>query len=95
MGVVTVLLLVAGCSAATGEDAFIARMKATMRPPVEGSTWEGFLDIGRDICASDMSAAETIQSWNDAGMRPSEAKSIVTAAVETLCPDRKPWLDWH
>ena len=93
MGAVTVVLLVAGCSSATGEGAFIDRMKAGVRPPVEGSTYEDFVQIGRDVCASKDSAADTIKSWSDAGFRDEEARTIVTAAVETLCPDRKPWLN--
>lgn len=93
VGAVTVVLLVAGCSSATGEGAFIDRMKAGVRPPVEGSTYEDFVQIGRDVCASKDSAADTIKSWSDAGFRDEEARTIVTAAVETLCPDRKPWLN--
>lgn len=94
VGVVTVLLLVAGCSAATGEDAFIARMKAGVREPSDKS-YGGLVQIGRDVCGSKDTAAETTQAWADAGFRPDEAKTIVTAAVETLCPDRKPWLEGH
>jgi hypothetical protein len=93
VGVVTLLLLVAGCSAGTGEDAFLDRVKAGVRPPVEGSTYEDFVDIGREVCASTANATDTVQAWADAGFREDEARTIVTAAVETLCPDRKGWLN--
>jgi len=93
VGVVTLLLLVAGCSAGTGEGAFLDRVKAGVRPPVEGSTYEDFVDIGHEVCASTASATDTVRAWADAGFREDEAKTIVTAAVETLCPDRKDWLN--
>ncbi len=91
MGVVTVLLLVAGCSAGTGDAGFVDRVKGSVRTPA-GGDYGSLVQVGRDVCASKDTAAETIQAWADAGFRPNEAKAIVTAAVETLCPDRKPWL---
>ena len=93
VGAVTVLLLVAGCSSATGEGAFIDRVKAGVRTPDGGSTYDDLVQVGRDVCASKDTAADTISAWSDAGFREDEARTIVTAAVETLCPDRKPWLD--
>lgn len=92
VGVVTALLLVAGCSASTGEAGFVDRVKGSVRAPA-GGDYKGLVDIGKDVCQSKDSATATIQAWADAGFRPDEAKTIVTAAVETLCPDRKPWLD--
>ncbi|QOT15886.1 DUF732 domain-containing protein [Paenarthrobacter sp. YJN-5] len=94
VGVVTVLLLVAGCSAGTGEAGFVDRVKGSVRTP-DGGDYGSLVQVGRDVCASKDTAAATAQQWADAGFREDEAKSIVTAAVETLCPDRKPWLDGH
>ena len=94
VGVVTVLLLVAGCSAGTGEAGFVDRVNGSVRTP-DGGDYKGLVDIGRDVCASKDTAADTTKQWADAGFREDEARAIVTAAVETLCPDRKPWLDGH
>ena len=92
MGVVTVLVLVAGCSASTGEAGFVDRVKGSVRTP-DGGDYKGLVDIGRDVCASQDTAAATVQRWADAGFREDEARAIVTAAVEALCPDRKDWLN--
>ena len=92
MGVVTVLLLVAGCSAGTGEAGFVDRVKNAVREPA-GGDYGSLVQVGRDVCASKDTAADTTQQWADAGFREDEARAIVTAAVETLCPDRKDWLN--
>lgn len=92
----TIALLLAGC-AATGDQAFIDAVKPHMREPIDSAgkptgDWSGMLDIGKDICASEDSAADTQESWVNAGMLNDEAETLVKEAVHKLCPDRKDWL---
>lgn len=72
-------------------------MKQDVRPPVDGAGkpvgYEGLVEVGREICEDQAPAAEVVASWAAAGFRPEEAKALVKASVETLCPDRKTWLD--
>ena len=86
-----------GCGAPTGEAAFVDRMKADVRPPVDGdgkpTGYEGLVEIGHEICKDPGTAAEVEASWHAAGFRAEEAKALVESAVVTLCPDRKAWLD--
>lgn len=95
-GAAILLLAMAGCAAPTGEAAFIDQMKEQVRPPVDSAgketSYDGFVEIGREVCASEDSAAEVTESWAAAGFRAEEATAIVKASVETLCPDRKQWL---
>lgn len=95
-GAAILVLAMAGCAAPTGEAAFIDRMKNDVRPPVDGkgnaTGYEGLVEIGREVCAADGSAAEVTKSWADAGFKPEEATAIVESAVHTICPDRKDWL---
>lgn len=94
---VAAALSLTGCAAPTGEAAFIDRMKAEVRPPVDGAGkpvgYEGLVEVGREICEDQAPAAEVEASWAAAGFRPEEAAALVRASVETLCPDRKAWLD--
>lgn len=94
---VAAAVLLTGCAAPTGEQAFIERMKADVRPPVDGkgqpTGYEGLVEIGREICKDQAPAAEVEASWAAAGFRPGEAAALVESAVVTLCPDRKAWLD--
>lgn len=73
------------------------RMKQDVRPPVDGAGqpvgYEGLVEVGREICEDQAPAAEVVESWAAAGFRPGEAEALVRASVETLCPDRKAWLD--
>ena len=91
-----ILMTIAGCSAPTGEAAFVDRMKQSVRAPVDSAGkatgYEGLVDLGRQVCQSEDSAKDTTQSWQDAGFKPDEAKALVESAVATLCPDRKDWL---
>lgn len=95
-GAAIVIIALAGCAAPTGEQAFIDRMKQDVRPPVDNAGkpagYDGFVQIGREVCASEDSAAEVTDSWAAAGFRPEEATALVKASVETLCPDREAWL---
>jgi hypothetical protein len=95
-GAAILILAMAGCAAPTGEAAFIDQMKEHVRPPVDSAGketgYDGFVEIGREVCASEDSAAEVTESWAAAGFRPEEATALVKASVETLCPDRKAWL---
>lgn len=97
LGAVVVVLALAGCAPATGEAAFVDRMKADVRPPVDGkgqpAGYEGLIEIGHEICKDQGTAAEVEASWHAAGFRAEEAKALVESAVVTLCPDRKAWLD--
>lgn len=89
LGAAMILMTIAGCSAPTGESAFVDRVTPALRPVDDRA---GLIDLGRQVCASEDSAKDTTQSWQDAGFRPEEAKALVESAVTTLCPDRKDWL---
>lgn len=96
LGAAIVVLALAGCAPATGEQAFIDRMKADVRPPVDSkgqpTGYDSLVEIGHEVCAEDKPAAEVTESWAAAGFRPGEATAIVESAVLTLCPERKAWL---
>lgn len=95
LGAAIVILALAGC-ASTGEAAFIDRVKNDVRPPVDSqgkaTGYDGLVEIGREVCKSEDTAAEVTASWAAAGFKPEEAKAIVESAVLTLCPDREDWL---
>ncbi len=96
LGAAIAILALAGCSAPTGEAAYIDRMKADVRPPVDGNgqpvSYDGLVEIGHEVCAEDKPAAEVTASWAAAGFRAEEATAIVESAVLTLCPEREAWL---
>lgn len=92
-----ITLLLAGCTPATGDQAFLDAVKPHMREPIDSTgkptgDWSVMLDIGKRICASEDSVAETKESWVSAGMLKEEAETVVAEAVNKLCPDRKDWL---
>jgi hypothetical protein len=84
------VIMLAGCAQATGEQAFIDGVKPNMRPIDDP---KGLVDIGRQICKTTKTAKDETQTWADAGFRDAEAKALVRVAVETLCPERKAWLN--
>jgi len=83
------VIMLAGCAQATGEQAFLDTVKNSMRPIDDP---QGLVDIGKQVCKSTKTAKDEAQSWADAGFRADEAKALVKVAVETLCPERKDWL---
>lgn len=83
------VIMLAGCAAPTGEQAFLDQVKPAMRPVDDP---KGLVDIGREVCKSDKTAKDETRVWADAGFRDNEASKLVEAAVKTLCPERQDWL---